>query len=333
MRSNSASVTVSSDWFLCVIPALLTRISSPPKRLTAAAIMRSASTFCETSAVTSAAASPIRSATLAAFSVSMTAMRTLAPSRAKASAMPRPKPDAPPVTIATLPSRRIAKLLTGRLPTRRSPRDFGAVGARGVGAEHLELGREERQLLERERHRPVRGMALDVGVEHGGVEAALGLVALELGHVDAVGGKAAQGLVERGRHVLDAEDEGRDHRPMAGVGVVGVLGKDQEARGVVRLVLDVAHQDLEAVDLGREPRGDGRERRIFRLSDNARGARGVGFRHRREAELAQHLAALSERMRMAQNLPHRLQRPAFLRHQLMAHAQEVLADDIEVGIG
>ena len=39
-------------------------------------------------------------------------------------------------------------------------------------------------------------------------------VALQLGHVDAVGGEAAERLVERGRQVADVEDERRDDRPV-----------------------------------------------------------------------------------------------------------------------
>ena len=64
--------------------------------------------------------------------------------------------------------------------------------------------------------RPVVGMAVDIGQELRRGELAVDHVALELGHVDAVGGEAAQRLVERGRHVADAEDEGRDGRPVAG---------------------------------------------------------------------------------------------------------------------
>ena len=53
-------------------------------------------------------------------------------------------------------------------------------------------------------------MAFDMGVKQRRREGAE-LVALQLGHVDAVGGEAAHRLVERGRHVADAEDEGRHH--------------------------------------------------------------------------------------------------------------------------
>src|SRR5262245_66275180 len=87
---------------------------------------------------------------------------------------------------------------------------FRAVGARGVGAEDFELGGKERQLLQRTRHRRIVRMPLDVGVEHGGNEAPVELIALELGHVHPVCGKATHGLVERGRHVPYAEQKGGD---------------------------------------------------------------------------------------------------------------------------
>ena len=41
----------------------------------------------------------------------------------------------------------------------------GAEGARRVGAERDHLAREEMQLLHSERHRPLVGMAFDVGIE------------------------------------------------------------------------------------------------------------------------------------------------------------------------
>src|ERR1700675_421245 len=74
--------------------------------------------------------------------------------------------------------------------------EAGAKRMRRIDPEDLELLGEERQLLECERERAVVGMALDVGVELRGEEIALDHVALELGHVDAVGGETAEPLVE-----------------------------------------------------------------------------------------------------------------------------------------
>ncbi len=84
--------------------------------------------------------------------------------------------------------------------------------ARGVDAEDAQVVGEEGEFLQRELQRAVVGVAFDVGVELGGGEGAVELVALQLGHVDAVGGEAAHRLVERGRHVAHAEDEGGDDR-------------------------------------------------------------------------------------------------------------------------
>src|SRR5713226_6294541 len=87
---------------------------------------------------------------------------------------------------------------------------FGETGAermRRIDPEDLELLGEERQLLERERERAVVRMAFDVGIELRGEEIALDHIALELGHVDAVGGETAERLVERGRHVAHPEQE------------------------------------------------------------------------------------------------------------------------------
>src|SRR3981189_3142743 len=81
---------------------------------------------------------------------------------------------------------------------------------RRIDAENLHLLGEERQLLEGEHELAILRMAFDVGVELRGEEVALDHVALELGHVDAVGGEATKHLVERGRDVAYAEQEGRD---------------------------------------------------------------------------------------------------------------------------
>ena len=68
----------------------------------------------------------------------------------------------------------------------------------------------ESQLLQRARHGRIVGMALDIGIELGGVERAAELIALQLGHVDAIGGEAAQRLVERGGDILHLEDKAGD---------------------------------------------------------------------------------------------------------------------------
>jgi hypothetical protein len=52
------------------------------------------------------------------------------------------------------------------------------------------------------------GWPFDVGVEHGGEELALELVGFQFRHIDIVGGKTAERLVQRGRHVAHPEDEG-----------------------------------------------------------------------------------------------------------------------------
>src|SRR5262249_9382044 len=76
-----------------------------------------------------------------------------------------------------------------------------------INAEDRQLLGEEGELLERELEVRIVGMSLDVGVELGREEIALDHVAFKLGHVDPVGGKAAERLVERGRDVAHLEHE------------------------------------------------------------------------------------------------------------------------------
>src|SRR3984957_15670156 len=92
------------------------------------------------------------------------------------------------------------------------PRRLGAEGMSGIDPEDLELAGYEIQLVQRQRQRARARMSLDVGVELGRGELAAHHVAFELGHVDAVGGEAAQRLIERRRHVAHVEDEGGDRQ-------------------------------------------------------------------------------------------------------------------------
>src|SRR5205814_8187355 len=90
-----------------------------------------------------------------------------------------------------------------------------AEGMCRIDTKNLHLLRIERQLLEREHELAILRMAFHVGVELGGEEIALDHVAFELGHVDAVGRKTAERLVERGRDVAHTEQKRRDARSAA----------------------------------------------------------------------------------------------------------------------
>src|SRR5215472_3298192 len=125
----------------------------------------------------------------------------------------------------------------------------------GVDAEDLDLAREEGELLERKRQGAVLGMGLDIGVELRRRKGTADHVALELGHVDAIGGKPAQRLIERRRHIADAEQKGR-HGRRAARRLPGLTRQDQKAGRVVLGVLDVLLQRDKAIDLAGELGGD-----------------------------------------------------------------------------
>jgi hypothetical protein len=94
----------------------------------------------------------------------------------------------------------------------------------------------------------VLGMPVDIGIELRRKELAVDHVAFQLGHVDAVGGKAAERLVERGGQIAHPKDKSGDQRARALLGPVRLARQHHEARGVVGLVLDVFGEDFEAVD-------------------------------------------------------------------------------------
>ena len=110
-------------------------------------------------------------------------------------------------------------------------------------------------------------MPVDLGQELGGREVPADHVALQLGHVDPVGGEAAECLVERRGQVAHVEDERRHHRPVARRCLDQVAGEHDEAGGVVLLVLDVVAEDLR---VRRSPRrAAGRSRPVSGSSASA----------------------------------------------------------------
>ena len=176
-------------------------------------------------------------------------------------------------------------------------------------------------------------MPLDLRIELRGFERAAGEIALELGHVDAIGRKPAEALVERRRNVAHFEQEGRFRRAIACVNVRRCARHDHEARRVVRGVLDILGEDFQSVDLRREARRDGGDRRIAQLRHFAGRAGGIGGRHRLDSMLAQEVAALAETHDVRARFPDIRQLRAFQGHQLEADRQVILAGDVELGGG
>ena len=124
-RSNSASSTSSMGRRTWLMPALLTRISIRPKASTVALTEASTSACWETSQRTAIALLLIKAAACRAASALMSTTATRAPSRANVSAMPLPKPDAAPVTSATLLSRRMAASFANVLIRAPFRNDYG----------------------------------------------------------------------------------------------------------------------------------------------------------------------------------------------------------------
>ena len=100
----------------------------------------------------------------------------------------------------------------------------------------------------------------------------------------------------------------------------------------MRLVLDILGQDVEAVDFAGEPRRDRGAGLVAALGDLARRARGVGGDDRLDAELADDLAALAERMDVALDRLDVVELGAFDAEQLVLHRHEMLGDDVQLRI-
>src|SRR5690242_16330813 len=125
-----------------------------------------------------------------------------------------------------------------------------AEGMGGIDADDAEFAREEFQFFQRERKSLVVGMAVDIGIELCGKEIAVDHVALELRHVDAVGGKAAERLVEGCRQVAHPKNKSGHKRTGALLRPVRLACQHHETRGVVAFVLDIGGENVETVDFG-----------------------------------------------------------------------------------
>src|SRR5690606_4604387 len=170
----------------------------------------------------------------------------------------------------------------------------------GIDPQYAHFAREEPQFLQRILHAGIVRVTLNVGVELGRGKGAE-LVALQLGHVDAVRGKASHGLVERRRHVAHPEDEGGHH---SGVRrwlfhPLFRLSQHDEAGDVALNILDIFLDDVQTIELGREPGGEGRHGTLLLLGHQARRARGIAGDYRFPAVLADEFATLAQRVNVA----------------------------------
>src|SRR6516164_11189233 len=146
--------------------------------------------------------------------------------------------------------------------------------------------RHEFELFQRQFERALFRMALDIDVKLRRREAAIDHIAFQLGHIDAVGGEPAKGLVQRRRNVAHLKDKSSDDALFPAARPFWLARQYDEAGGIVFGVGDVLLENAKAIDFRRQP---GRQRRagdVAGFSDFACGAGGVGGYHRLDAELA-----------------------------------------------
>ena len=98
-------------------------------------------------------------------------------------------------------------------------------------------------------------------------------------------------------------------------------------------VLDVGGEDFQAINLRRQGRCDGPHRRIIAFGDPLCRPGGVGVDHGFQLQAAQRSPALAQRLDVAMYFLQCFQRGAFRRHQLMIDPQEMLANDVQGGMG
>src|SRR5438067_8673237 len=108
--------------------------------------------------------------------------------------------------------------------------------------------RDEFKLLQRQLKRALLRMTLAISIKLRGGKAAIDHVAFQLGHVDAVGGEAAERLIQRRRNVAHLKYESADDALFLAPGPFRFARQHNKARGVVLGVGDVLFEDAQPID-------------------------------------------------------------------------------------
>src|SRR5262252_6336807 len=202
----------------------------------------------------------------------------------------------------------------------------------GVNAKYLQRFRlrHEFELFQRQFERTLFRVALDIDVKLRRGEAAIDHIAFQLGHVDAVGGEPAQRLVQRRGNVAYLKDKSGDDTLFLAARPFWLARQYDEAGGIVFGVGDVLLENAKTVDFCRQLGRQSRAGDVVSFGDFACGPGSVGRDYRLDAELADHVAALAERVDVTFDGPERAQRGAARRHELMLHRQEPFGDDMQL---
>src|SRR4029077_9363189 len=99
--------------------------------------------------------------------------------------------------------------------------------------------RDEFTLLQRQFERALLRVTLDISIKLRGGKAAIDHLAFQLGHVDAVGGEAAERLIQRRWNVAHLEYESGDDALFLAPCPLRFVRQDNKARGVVLGVGDI----------------------------------------------------------------------------------------------
>ncbi len=98
------------------------------------------------------------------------------------------------------------------------------------------------------------------------------------------------------------------------------------------LVLDIGPEGVQTVGIARQRSGNCRPAFIAGLRHFASRTRSVGGDDGSQVQFLDDLAALPERVNVAVHRPEGVQTRARQGQELMVHTQEMLADDVEIGV-
>src|SRR5690606_9025546 len=110
------------------------------------------------------------------------------------------------------------------------------------------------------------------------------------------------------------------------------LSQHDEAGDVALNILDIFLDDVQTIELGREPGGEGRHGTLLLLGHQARRARGIAGDYRFPAVLADEFATLAQRVNVAVHAADFLALHAWQHHELEMDRQKILARYVEPGL-
>lgn len=156
-------------------------------------------------------------------------------------------------------------------------------------------------------------------------------ITFQLGHINSVSGKTAQGFIQRRRNVFQFENKGSDKFAAVVFGNGFIPRHNQKTGCIVGRILNIRRQNLQTVNFCRQFGGNRRLALILPGQNIFAGLCRVNPGHRLNSVRFQKRGTLRQSLRMRRRGPNIFQAGARQPQQLVLYAQKMLADNMQPG--